>query len=71
VAIKADPSTEQLKARVAQLEASAGRLTKAVLVQMLKGLQDDDLFEAYYGMRDVIVGKPDFHKYIEKAEPIK
>ena len=47
-------------ARIAELEEAAQALTKQVLVQMLLGLRDDNLYYAYNRMRDVLIGKPDF-----------
>lgn len=47
-------------ARIAELEAAAHALTKEVLVQMMLGLRDDNLYASYTKMRDVLIGKPDF-----------
>ena len=71
MATKGEPSIDQLKARIALLELSGGRLTKEVLVQMMHGLQDDNLWQAYCGMRDVLAGESNFHKRIKNPEPIK
>ena len=69
MASKAEPTIEQLKARIALLEGAGGRLTKEVLVQMMHGLQADNLWEAYCGMRDVLSGEANFHKRKVKPSP--
>lgn len=47
-------------ARIAELEEASRALTKEVLVQMMLGLRDDNLYYAYNRMRDVLIGKPNF-----------
>jgi hypothetical protein len=38
---------------------------------MIHGLQDDNLWEAYCGMRDVLSGEANFHKRFKNPKSIE
>ena len=53
-----------------KLEQASRRISKRVLELLLDGLSDKELTDAYDGLRDALVGVPDFsHPPVKKKAP--
>lgn len=57
-----DPSHLSYDKQLAEMKKAGNALGRQVLRLLLTGVKDDELIKAYYGWRDVSVGKPNFGK---------